>query len=114
MRKWRAGDYSSVSDFSRLALLVAFVDVLENDHLISDPASWLDTSLGRSSFTGIDILVEDGSLYLMQYAGDSISAEEVLDSVLPVWRNTLDERFEVYEAEDGERAIRARFGDLTG
>ena len=80
--------------------------VLEEDHLISNGASWLDMPLAESSFTGIDVLAAAHAHDLMQHAAGHISSSDLLDKALPRWRETLDSRFEVHEAQDGERAIR--------
>ena len=106
VRKWRQGNPLSGENRRNLAQLVAFVGVLEEDYLIRDSASWLDMPLAESGFTGIDVLASGHVLELMQYAAERMSSHELLDRVLPTWQDTLDERFEVYEAQDGERAIR--------
>lgn len=108
VRKWRQGNPLAGENRRNLALLVAFVGVLEEDHLISDGASWLDMPLAESSFTGIDVLAAGHAHDLMQHAAGHISSSDLLDKALPRWRETLDSRFEVYEAQDGERAIRMR------
>jgi transcriptional regulator with XRE-family HTH domain len=108
VRKWRHGNPPSGENRRKLALLVAFVGVLEEDHLIGDGASWLDMPLADSSSTGIDVLAAGKAHALMQYAAEHISSSELLDSALPTWRDALDDRFEVYEAPDGQPAIRMR------
>ena len=108
VRKWRQGKPVSGDNRRNLALLVALVGVLEEDYLIGDGASWLDMPLGESAFTGIDVLAAGQAQDLMQYAAGHIGSRDLLDSVLPTWRDTVDDRFEVYEAPDGERAIRMR------
>ena len=114
VRKWRRGNPISGDNRRNLALLVAFVGVLEEDYLVRDGASWLDMPLAESSFTGIDVLAAGQAHALMQYAAGHISSSDLLDSALPTWRDTLDDRFEVYEAQDGERAIRMRTEGKAG
>ncbi len=108
VRKWRQGNPLSGENRRNLAQLVAFVGVLEEDYLIRDSASWLDMPLAESGFTGIDVLASGHILELMQYAAGRINSHDLLDSALPTWRDNQDERFEVYEAPDGKRAIRMR------
>ncbi|MCQ3804714.1 MAG: hypothetical protein OXC98_11900 [bacterium] len=114
VRKWRNGNPMSGENRRNLALMVAFVRVLEEDYLIRDGASWLDMPLAASSFTGIDVLAAGHAHELMQFAAEHIRSKDLLDSAIPTWRDTLDDRFEVYEAPDGERAIRVRTKDKVG
>lgn len=114
VRKWRNGKPLSGENRRNLALIVAFVKVLEEDHLIQDGASWLDMPLAKSSFTGIDVLATGQAHELMQYAAEHISSKDLLDSAIPTWRETLEGRFETYEAPDGEVAIRIRREDNPG
>ncbi|MDE2718261.1 MAG: hypothetical protein OXI33_14795 [Chloroflexota bacterium] len=114
IRKWRNGSSLSGDNRRRLAQLVALVNVLEEDYLIQDSASWLDMPLAQSSFTGIDVLAAGRAHELMQYAAEHVSSKDLLDSTIPDWRETLDDRFEVYEAPDGEPAIRVRSRDEVG
>ena len=114
VRKWRNGSPLSGENRRNLAQLVAFVNVLKEDCLIQDGASWLDMPLAESSFTGIDVLAAGQAPELMQFAAGHIRNRDLLDSAIPAWRDTLDDRFEVYEAPDGELAIRVRTKDKVG
>lgn len=114
VRKWRQGNPLSGENRRNLARLVAFVDVLHDDYLISDGASWLDMRLAESNFTGIDVLAAGRAHELMQFAAGHIGSRDLLDSAIPTWKDTLDDRFEVYEAPDGERAIRIRVEGKVG
>ena len=114
IRKWRHGETVSGENRRRLARLVALVGVLERDHVIVDVASWLDMPLAESGLTGIDVLAAGHVRDLMEYAADHVGSAELLDRAVPDWRDTLDDRFEVYRAEDGERAIRMRDEDHAG
>ncbi|MCY3850134.1 MAG: hypothetical protein OXF75_04940 [Acidimicrobiaceae bacterium] len=114
IRKWRHGEPTTGENRRSLAKLVALVGVLENDHLISDVASWLDIPLAESNLTGIDVLADGRIPDLVEYAAQHIGSTELLDRTLPAWRDSLDGQFEVYRAGDDERAIRMRSEDGTG
>lgn len=108
VRKWRGGATVSGCNRRKIAEFVALAGVLERDHMIADVASWLDVPLAESSFTGIDVL-EAGHLHdLIEYGAQHIGSTDLLDRSLPRWRDSLDDRFEVYTAGDGEMAIRLR------
>lgn len=106
VRKWRHGEPASGENRRKIAQLVALVGVLENDHLIDDVASWLDMPLAGSSFTGIDVLAGGQLSDLVEYAAQHMDGAELLDRSNPDWRDTIDNRFEVYRMGDGERSIR--------
>ena len=108
IRKWRHGETVSGENRRRLARLVALVGVLASDHVVFEIASWLDVPLAGSSFTGIDVLAAGQVRDLMEYATGHLGSAELLDRAVPGWQDTLDDRFEVYRAGDGERAIRVR------
>ena len=116
IRKWRNGGTVSGGNRRKVAMLVALVGLLSEDHLIHDVASWLDIPLAGTSFTGIDVLAaghDHGYHDLTAYASEHIRSCELLDRTVPGWRATLDDRFESYTAGDGEQAIRMRNEDLT-
>jgi hypothetical protein len=106
IRKWRQAEPVSGDNRRKLARVVALIGVLERDHLIGDAASWLDMPLAESTVTGVDVFAEGYFAELLEFAAAAISGAELLDRVAPDWRPGMDERFEVYRAEDGERAIR--------
>lgn len=108
VRKWRHGESASGENRRKLARIVALVEVLEEDCLIQDVASWLDIPIGEPCFTCIDVLAAGGYEDLIAYAGHHTTATALLDRWLPNWRDEVDDSFEVFTAGDGERAIRRR------
>ena len=114
IRKWRQGEPVSGINRKKLARLVAVVDILRNRHYIFDVASWLETPLADSIFTGVDVLAAGYEADLMEYVTGHMTEVELLDHAISDWREALDERFEVYRAGDGELAIRMRSQDQTG
>ncbi len=113
IRKWRHGETATGENRQKLARLVALVGVLESDHLISDVASWLEIPLAGTDFTGIDVLANEKLADIVEYAAEHIDSTELLDRALPTWREALDDQFEVYQAGDGELAIRLLGEDET-
>ncbi len=113
IRKWRQGETATGENRRKLARLVALVGVLESDHLISDVASWLDIPLAGSNFTGIDVLANGRLSDVVEYAAEHIESTELLDRSLPTWRDEPQSQFEVFQAGDGEPAIRLVGEDAT-
>jgi hypothetical protein len=108
IRKWRQGESVSGQNRRSVARVVALVGVLEKDHIINDVPSWLEMPLAGSRFTGLDVVEHGRMADLLEFAANHISGSDLLDRAVPSWRSDRDERFEVFEAGDGERAIRLR------
>ncbi len=108
VRKWRKGETVTGENRRKLAGVVAFVGILRRDHLIADVASWLDMPLADSSLNGIDVYTTGQIADLTEYAADHISGSQLLDRTIPEWRNSIDLTFEVFTADDGQRAMRMR------
>lgn len=108
LRKWRKGETVSGENRRKLAGVVAFVGILRRDHIIADVASWLDMPLAGSSLNGIDVYATGQIAELTEYAADHISGSQLLDRTIPEWRHGIDPTFEVFTADDGQRAIRMR------
>lgn len=108
VRKWRNGESTTGPNRRSVARLLAFIDVLRSDHMVQDVASWIEMPLAGSAVTGLDVYVAGRCDLLFSYAENHLTSEQVLDQMDPDWRASLDDRFEVYTADDGEAAIRLR------
>jgi hypothetical protein len=110
VRKWRNGELATGPHRRAVARLLAFVDVLRSDHLVQDVPSWLEMPLSTSTTTGLDVYAMARGDLLLAHAAEHLSSEDVLDNINPSWREEIDQRFEIFTAEDGEQAIRPRPG----
>jgi transcriptional regulator with XRE-family HTH domain len=108
LRKWRQGEPPSGENRRKLAQIVAFVGVVANDHLITDVASWLDVPLAGTSISGLELFAAGHVAELLEYAAEKLDSTLLLDRTVSGWRLQIDSQFEVFDAEDGERAIRLR------
>lgn len=113
IRKWRMGDAISGENRERLACLAAYLEMLNWQAGIQDPASWLETPIVSGvPLTPIDAYARGELPLLLEYSCDRVSGEALLSAVDPEWRRSYQEsRWEVFEAEDGNLSIRARAGD---
>ena len=114
VRKWRRGEPATGVHRRSIARLIAFVHVLRSDHLVQDVESWLEMPLSTSSMTGLDIYALGRWELLLAHAADHMTSDDVLDSLEPDWRTGIDERFEVFTAEDGEHGVRLRQQEAPG
>ena len=76
----------------------------------ANPEGGLDGPCSGYSIRPLDLLLEDQVDGLLDIAAERAKPEDVLDRLNPTWRDTRRSDFEVFEASDGERAIRARKG----
>lgn len=111
VRKWRRGGATTGPNRRAIARLLAFVDVLSSDHLVDDVPSWMEMPIGGTALTGVDAYCAGEERMLLQHAAGHVPSEELLDRLNPSWRSTVDDRFEVVTADDGEPMIRMRADD---
>lgn len=111
VQKWRRGEGMSGARRLSLARLVALLDIL-NDHMISDPASWLEMPVKQGvSVSRIELLCSDRFDLVLSLIVDEtapvVEVERVLDEYAPSWRETRSrDGFESFVAEDGVVSIR--------
>ena len=110
LRKWRQGDSISGENRSKLAGLAAFMDMLELQASIGDPAGWLEVPISSGiPVRPVDSYGETTLPLLLEFACNRLSPNTLLDALDPQWRTKYEQsRWEVFEAEDGELSIRAK------
>lgn len=110
VQSWRRGDKAWFSDAMKVAHLLAVTDMLSR-HGVGNPVAWLETPvLEGFAVRPMDLYPEDTPL-LLELASGQASPEKVLDIRDPGWRRRGPSKFEVFEAPDGDLAIRLRDGD---
>lgn len=106
LRKWRLGGTPSGENRRKVAEIVAGCDLLEDQHLISDVASWMEIPLRPTSLTPIDLYAAGLRQPIFEYAGGHASLEELLGRLDPEWRDKYISDYEVVESNDGNLSIR--------
>jgi len=107
MRRWRQGEPPTGSNRLAIARLLALVEVLRDDHLVMDVASWMEVPLAEGSpLTPIDLAKAGRFEDVVDVAASHATGEQVLDAWQPDWRRRYRSDFEVFEAPDGELATR--------
>jgi hypothetical protein len=108
VQKWRRGEKMSPENMDRVATLLATCDLIHNSFFVNDVASWFEIRIlpdvpirpmdlyaaGRS-----DLLLD----WVSQHERDPLKLVSDFD---PDWRERYDSDFEVFEATDGELALR--------
>lgn len=110
LQKWRRGERITGENRLRLASVVAVVEVVEKEMLVSDPASWFEMPIKQGvHLTPIDLLASGKPLLVFELASQHGTPEGVLDQFDTQWRdNLMDAAFETFIATDGVRSIRPR------
>ncbi len=110
VRKWRTDGGATADNRSRLARLAAFLDAL-TDCGVGDAAQWVEIALPLGedyTITPIEVYRHGGEQALLDYACGHGQAETVLDATMPGWRQDRASNFDVYDAPDGQKALRLR------
>ena len=107
VRRWRLGEAATGPNRLAVARIVALVEILRDDHLVSDVASWMEVPLVPDApVTAIDLAVAGRLQEVVEIAAGHSTGEDVLDRSQPGWRARYRSDYEVFEAPDGERGTR--------
>jgi transcriptional regulator with XRE-family HTH domain len=110
VRKWRKGGDASAESRLSLARLAAMLDLLE-ELAVADPARWMEIPLPLSpgyTIRPVDLYRSGGLAGILRIASNRQDPEEVLDELIPGWRDELRSDFEVVTAPDGIPALQRR------
>jgi hypothetical protein len=111
LRKWRMGEPPSGMNRSKIARLVAFLELLSRAP-VHDPVGWLEVPIVPGySVRGIDLYAADKIDLLLDYAYMGLQPQSVLEQFDSDWHVKYREAFEIVDdAVSGERFIRRRGG----
>jgi transcriptional regulator with XRE-family HTH domain len=110
VQKWRRGERMARETFERLALLLSICDLLRDSFFIPDPASWFEVRvMPEVPVRPMDLFAAGHDALLLDWAsGHEKVPERILDKAEPGWREHYATDFEVFEADDGELALRLK------
>ena len=107
VRRWRLGEPATGANRLAVARTVALVEMLRDDHLVSDVASWMEVPLvSAAPVTAIDLAAAGLFQEVIEIAANHSTGEDVLDRTQPGWRERYRSDYEVFEAPDGELGTR--------
>ena len=107
VRRWRLGEAATGANRLAVARIVALVEMLRDDHLVSDVASWMEVPLvSAAPVTAIDLAAAGLLQEVVEIAAGHSTGEDVLDRTQPGWRERYRSDYEVFEAPDGELGTR--------
>lgn len=110
LRKWRTTGGVSPENLDRLAGLVAFFQMLDQV-AVSSPARWIAVPLYEGyTVTPRHLYSVANAAALVDHAAGNVSAAELLDELVPDWREAYRSEYEVFLAADGQFSLRSRRG----
>ncbi len=108
LRRWRNGELPTGENRRAIARLLAFVQIIKDDHLVFGPASWMEVPITDGVPTSRIDLYAIGHLdVVFDLATGNCSPEEALDIIEPGWRGRERSEWEVATADDGQPYIRS-------
>ncbi|MFI1842953.1 hypothetical protein ACH439_12600 [Streptomyces microflavus] len=109
LQKWRRGDRMTGANRLKIASLVAACDLITRHYAVDEIGSWFEMPLvSECPITPTNLYAEDQHQLLFDYASSHSDPEQVLNEFAPDWRERYRSSFEVYEAGDGELAVRPK------
>jgi hypothetical protein len=110
VQKWRRGEKMSPDNQDRVATLLATCDLIRASFFVNDVAAWFEIRILPTvpvrpmdlyAAGQVDLLLD----WVSQHEKDP---ERVLTNYDPAWRERYASDFEVFEADDGQLALRPR------
>jgi hypothetical protein len=110
VQKWRRGEKMSPENMDRVATLLATCDLIHNSFFVSDIASWFEIRiLPDVPIRPMDLYAAGRSDLLLDWVSQhEIDPIKLVSAFDPDWREHYDSDFEVFEAADGELALRIK------
>lgn len=109
LRRWRQGDRLTGAHRRAVAQLASFVQVLIEDQLVFDPASWLEVPIvDEAPISGADFYAEGRLDLIYDLVTGHASPEAAMDEAYPDWRGRFRTDWKVEIAEDGLPSISQR------
>lgn len=109
VQKWRKGEKASGESRQRLASFLSACDLVTNDYLVEDIASWFEMPLVASvPITSITLYAADRADLVFEHANGHADPEAILTQFDPDWREIYRSDFEIFEAGDGHESIRMK------
>jgi hypothetical protein len=111
LRRWRVGELPNGDNRRAIAQLLAFAQIIRDDQLVFEPASWMEVPIvGDAPTTPIDLYASGQIDIIYDLAAEHCSPEVALDTAEPGWRDKYRSDWEVDTAEDGQPFIRLKTG----
>ncbi|MYS10485.1 hypothetical protein GTW71_29525 [Streptomyces sp. SID6041] len=109
VQKWRRGEGVTGTNRLKMASLLALCDMLAEHYAVHEVASWFEMPLiADCPVTPLDLYANQRQDLIFDCASSHADVEQVLNDYDAGWRERYASTFEVYEAADGDLAIRPK------
>jgi hypothetical protein len=109
LRRWRSGDLPSGEHRRGIAQLLAFAEIIRDELVVFEPASWMEIPVSsQAPTTPVDLYAANHLDTVFDLASEHCTPEQALDQVEPEWRIKYRSDWEVDTAGDGQPYIRLR------
>lgn len=107
--RWRSTGVCLPEEEKKASRLLAFCDMLEDRFGVASASDWFERWLVGSCIINMqEIYRNDGTDLALEFAAGRITAEQVLDTYDPSWRDVPPSMWEVAAHPNGEQYIRMR------
>ena len=108
IQKWRRGEGASGDSRQKMAGLLAACNLIAQDYMVDEIASWFEIPLSSAPVTPMDLYAANRADLVFEYAGGHTDPESILTEFDPNWRDRYRSDFEVFDAGDSNRSIRMK------
>jgi DNA-binding transcriptional regulator YiaG len=110
VQKWRRGEKMASDNQDKVATLLATCDLIRSSFFVDDVAAWFEIRiLPTIPIRPMDLYASgDIDLLLDWVSQHEMDPERVLTLADPQWRERYASDFELFEADDGELALRRK------
>jgi hypothetical protein len=109
VQKWRRGSAATGQSRFYAAAVLAACTLIAEHYMVQDIASWFEAPVAFGyPVTALDLYAAKKPQLVFRLATGQADPEQVLSAFDPDWRETYRSDFEIFEAEDGGLAIRAK------
>jgi hypothetical protein len=111
VQKWRRGEGATGENRRGVAGLLAACDLIAEHYQVAEVASWFEMPVRADApVTPIDLWAAGRHNLVFEYGSSHDTPEGILTQWDPEWRERYRSDFEVFEAGDGQLAIRPQGG----
>lgn len=109
LRRWRNAELPTGENRRAIAQLLAFAQIISEDHMVFGPASWMEVPVVEGApTTRIDLYAAGHLDVVLDLATQHCTPEAAMDAAEPGWRDRYRSDWETAIGADGQPYIRLK------